>query len=139
MMLVGYLDNFVGLMKALSEQNSLIRRGLTVFLLSSSHLNFTGLKEILPSLSPWLFTNPNCAGSPMAICRNAPVAENCKSREDLPAEPQGRQRRWALGLRATPQRREPAPAASSPPSWPFSPEPAKNSRSKRLSRTFSPH
>ena len=72
MMLVGYLDNFVGLLKALSEQNSLIRRGLTVFLLSSSHLNFTGLKEILPSLSPWLFTNPNCAGSPMAICRNAP-------------------------------------------------------------------
>lgn len=51
-MLVGYLDNFVGLMKALSEQNSLIHRGLTVFLPSSSHLNFTVLKEILPSLPP---------------------------------------------------------------------------------------
>lgn len=46
MMLVGYLDNFVGLMKALSERNSLIRRGLTVFLLSSSHPTFTVLKEI---------------------------------------------------------------------------------------------
>ena len=64
MMLVGYLDNFVGLLKALSEQNSLIRRGLTVFLLSSSHLNFTGLKEILPSLSPWL---------PPVLCLSLPL------------------------------------------------------------------
>lgn len=134
-MLVGYLDNFVGLTKALSERNSLICRGLAVFLLSSSHLTFTVLKEI-PDPCPLTLHRPSLCRFTNGYLQKRRRGWELQVKEGLASRATGRQRRWTLGLRATPQRREPAQL---PPSWLFSQNPAKNSPGRRLSCTFSPH
>ena len=105
-MLVGYLDNFVGLTKALSERNSLICRGLAVFLLSSSHLTFTVLKEI-PDPCPLTLHRPSLCRFTNGYLQKRRRGWELQVKEGLASRATGRQR-------GGPWVSEPHPSAENP-------------------------